>query len=110
MTVDDVGLDKNTAAGAEADSGGGAIYSDGGKTDVTDTAMTANQATGAAGSGGAVLNKGGALTIKTSTLDSNKSSRAGGGIETVGGVVVLSEVGLKNNATGAAPGNGGGLH
>ena len=111
MTVDGVSLDKNIASGNDPDQGGGAIYNDGGTLSVIDSSsLTANQAIGTSGSGGALLNNGGALTVKGSTLADNKSNRAGGGIETVAGTVDLDRVDLLRNITGAAPGNGGGLH
>ncbi|MDE0778320.1 MAG: hypothetical protein OSB43_18730, partial [Nocardioides sp.] len=40
----------------------------------------------------------------------NTSSRAGGAIEIVEGVVALTDVEMSGNETGDAPGNGGGLH
>ncbi|HKJ56246.1 MAG TPA: hypothetical protein VJ978_09695, partial [Nitriliruptoraceae bacterium] len=40
----------------------------------------------------------------------NTSNRAGGGIEAVAGTTDLDRVDLSGNSTGAAPGNGGGLH
>src|SRR5690606_8290907 len=53
---------------------------------------------------------GGMLNMHDCHIDGNQSNRAGGGIEVIGGVTGLRDSWLSNNATGASPGNGGGLH
>ena len=80
--------------------------------DVTVTGGRPGDAPSAAGggSGGAFLNAG-TLSISGSVLDDNSADRAGGAIEaSAGSTTTLANTDLTNNATGAAPGNGGGLH
>ena len=103
-------LHHNTAAGAAADNGGGALFNDGGTMTVSDSTLHHNTATGAAGSGGGILNNLGTLEVSGSTLEANEAPRAGGGIEANVGTTTVSDSVLRGNATGAAPGNGGGLH
>jgi hypothetical protein len=110
MTVSDSRLSRNVARGAAADNGGGALFNDGGKLEVERSRVVGNAATGPAGSGGGILNNLGTLLVSETVLRSNESTRAGGGIETNGGVVALTRVRLLGNVTGDNPGNGGGLH
>ncbi len=110
MTVSDTHLRANTASGAAADQGGGAIYNDGGELVVTGSMVEANKATGAAGSGGGVLSLNGSLDMAWTNLNGNTAPRAGGAVEVNGGSADLSNVNAANNSTGAAPGNGGALH
>lgn len=101
---------RNTATGAEADQGGGALFNAGGKLVVKSVKVKKGTAPGELGSGGAVLNDLGVLIVKKSKFDNNFSSRAGGAIEANAGTTTVIKTGLKKNRTGAAPGNGGGLH
>ena len=115
MRLSGVEIRANRAFGDDADQGGGGIYNNGGRVVVTgETRIRANVATGASGSGGGILNaEGGSLELYGTVLDSNRASRAGGGIEDISGAateVRLFDVRLVGNATGDAPGNGGGLH
>lgn len=48
--------------------------------------------------------------MTSATVGDNTANRAGGGIEANGGSTTLQRVTLSGNATGPAPGNGGGLH
>ncbi len=100
----------NVASGAEADQGGGALFNDGGTMSVTDSVIDSNVADGAAGSGGGILNNDGTLSVTTTDIIANTANRAGGGIEANIGTTELDAVLLRGNATGPAPGNGGGLH
>ena len=104
----------NVASGADADQGGGGIFNLGGDLVVDNGAsITANVADGASGSGGGILSTGGTVRVTRSVIADNTSSRAGGGIEVnrdAGTGLTLFEVTLRGNATGAAPGNGGGVH
>jgi hypothetical protein len=100
----------NRAAGAEADQGGGGLYNDGGRLVVVGSTVEDNRATGELGSGGGILNVLGELAVGDTVVEGNRAKRAGGGIETSAGRVRLTDVDLVGNTTGAAPGNGGGLH
>ncbi len=116
LLVIDSTLTGNSAAGNDADQGGGALFNDGGEMTVIDTTLVNNHATGTAGSGGGILaNAGSMLSVANSTLADNRASRAGGGIEVNAtaastATAKLDDVDFTNNATGAAPGNGGALH
>lgn len=107
----------NRASGANPDQGGGGIFNlDGGTLVLTDVDLERNVADGAAGSGGGLLNRPGAgLTINGGTFSRNTAVRAGGGIEAIGlmgdmSIITLTDVDFVRNRTGAAPGNGGGIH
>ncbi|TDT15391.1 CSLREA domain-containing protein [Ilumatobacter fluminis] len=110
MVVTDSFLNTNTASGDEADQGGGGLFNAGGTLEVRSTKLFKNVADGASGSGGGILNDQGDLTVEDSNISRNESMRAGGGIEANIGTTTLVEVRLEANSTGAAPGNGGGLH
>ncbi|MDY7099865.1 MAG: CSLREA domain-containing protein [Actinomycetota bacterium] len=110
MTVTNTRIAGNTASGDEADNGGGGLFNNGGTLHVADSAVTANVADGAAGSGGGILNDQGETTVTSSTLDANRSMRAGGAIEANVGVTRVTDSAIRHNTTGAAPGNGGGVH
>lgn len=80
--------------------------------DVTVTGGTATDSPSAegGGSGGAVLNAG-ALSVDSSTQNSNSAVRAGGAIEaSAGSTTRLVTTTLSDNSAGPTPGNGGGLH
>ena len=110
MTIDGTFVNNNAASGNDADQGGGGLYNDGGALTVRSSAtIDGNAANGTSGSGGGVLTLG-PLVVNNSTISNNSASRAGGGIETTVGRVDLTNARLIANATGAAPGNGGGLH
>lgn len=110
MVVTDSFLNANTASGADADQGGGALFNAGGTLEVSGSKLFKNIADGASGSGGGILNDQGDLTVEDSNISRNESMRAGGGIEANVGTSTLVDVRLEANTTGAAPGNGGGLH
>jgi len=110
MTVTDTHLVGNTASGDLADNGGGALFNDGGTLTVWRSTIADNAADGSAGSGGGILNDSGWLVVTDTSITDNTSNRAGGGIEAVAGTTDLDRVDLSGNSTGAAPGNGGGLH
>ncbi|MEZ4733567.1 MAG: CSLREA domain-containing protein [Caldilineaceae bacterium] len=116
LLVADTTLSGNTASGNDADQGGGGLFNDGGDLTVLNSMLTGNVADGTAGSGGGILaNAGSLLYVANSTLADNRSNRAGGGIEVNAtaastATVKLDYVDFTNNATGAAPGNGGALH
>src|SRR5690606_9183307 len=60
--------------------------------------------------GGGILSIAGAVTVENSQVVSNTATRAGGGIELIEGSLIMNQVTLNLNTTGASPGNGGGLH
>ena len=113
-TVADSRFLRNAASGADAANGGGGLFNLAGTLDVSDSYIGYNVADGASGSGGGILfvdGSGGSVT--NSTIEYNSASRAGGGIEDQSGVmttIALTDVDLLYNETGAAPGNGGGVH
>jgi hypothetical protein len=105
----------NTASGDAANEGGGGIFNAGGTLKVDNNAeISGNVADGASGSGGGILNgELGTMSIVKAVIRNNTASRAGGGIEDNSGPTTsfnLFEVTLRDNTTGPAPGNGGGLH
>jgi CSLREA domain-containing protein len=111
MVIDGVVIDSNIANGADPDQGGGGVFNDGGDTTILNSTITNNMASGASGSGGGIFNNKGTVIVRASTVNGNVSMRAGGGIEDNAGVsMTLINVTMDNNSTGAAPGNGGGLH
>ncbi len=110
MQVFDCLIEGNVASGNDPDQGGGGIFGDGGQIVITGSTISGNVANGSSGSGGGVLNNMGMLTLTSTTLSGNSSMRAGGGIEANVGTTDLNDVVLSDNVTGAAPGNGGGLH
>lgn len=115
MTISDVSVAENVAAGDDADMGGGGLFNNGGKLVVNGKSrINRNAATGASGSGGGIFNAaGGFLEVKGAFVIANTANRAGGGIEEASdsdGAVVLIDVKLNENSVGDAPGNGGGLH
>jgi len=116
MTVTNTLVSHNFARGAEADQGGGGLFNAGGTLIVEGGSIIDNDAEGTSGSGGGILNDQGDLTVTKTTIARNSALRAGGGIEAVGGAegpvgtTTLVDAVLSWNDTGAAPGNGGGLH
>ena len=115
MRVSDMLITSNTANGNSADQGGGGIYNLSGTVVLTgSTRITGNRAPGTSGSGGGILVDAGAMLEAYGTeISGNSASRAGGGIEDNSGsatTLKLAQVRLADNRTGAAPGNGGGLH
>ncbi|MEM9301164.1 MAG: choice-of-anchor Q domain-containing protein [Pseudomonadota bacterium] len=115
MTIDGTTISGNTASGDSADQGGGGIFNNGGSLEVSSATIQSNTADGFAGSGGGILVDGGTLDITGGTIAGNFSNRAGGGIEVTDanfgtGGATLVNVLVTENETGAAPGNGGGLH
>lgn len=110
VTIVDSIIAENSASGNEATQGGGGLWNDGGTLILTETLVLSNTASGTAGSGGGILNLDGILNIGNSTLTGNSAMRAGGGIESNVGTVMLDTVDFSENSTGAAPGNGGALH
>ncbi|MEM8556499.1 MAG: choice-of-anchor Q domain-containing protein [Bacteroidota bacterium] len=104
----------NVASGAEANNGGGGLFNAGGTLIVKNAFIGNNRADGAAGSGGGILNDGGTLQVDSTVVRSNTANRAGGGIESTGVNVpvtdVMTYVSLVQNTVGTAPGNGGGYH
>jgi len=111
LRLDGVRISGSTAAGTGVGNGGGAVTSSG-RLLVTASQFANNSAIGAAGSGGAILSTGGGFAITNTSFTGNTSTRAGGAIEISGDASgsLLSNVTMTGNATGGAPGNGGGLH
>ena len=100
----------NSASGADADQGGGGIFNDGGTLTVNGTTLRNNTANGASGSGGGILTADGTVTLADAVLQGNDAQRAGGGLEIITGDVTVTNSAFLGNSTGAAPGNGGGIH
>ena len=111
LVVDGTTLNANVANGEAADTGGGALFNNGGIMTVSNATMMMNTATMGSGSGGAVMSDGGTLNISLSTMSGNTAARAGGAIEVRGGAsTTLTDVTMDDNETGPNPGNGGGMH
>ena len=107
-------ISNNTATGIAATNGGGGIFLANGTLTLNVSTVSNNTANGAAGSGGGIhVSTGGTLNVNGSTISDNSATRAGGGIEVNAATAVtvtLEGTTLEGNTTGAAPGNGGGLH
>ncbi|MGB3591948.1 MAG: choice-of-anchor Q domain-containing protein [Nonlabens sp.] len=122
MSITGTLVNANTASGDSADQGGGGIYAlSGGTVNIFNgTQVNDNIADGTAGSGGGILvDVDASLTVDGALINSNRSNRAGGGIEVVAGnqtaTISLNNVNMISNNTGvapatAAPGNGGAIH
>ena len=114
VLINNTTISNSTAAGAAATNGGGGIFLADGSLTLNVSTVTNNTATGASGSGGGIhVSTGGTLNVNASTISENMANRAGGGIEVNAATAVtltLNDVTLDGNTTGAAPGNGGGLH
>tara|TARA_R110002049_G_scaffold4601_5_gene32561 strand:+ start:774565 stop:780117 length:5553 start_codon:yes stop_codon:yes gene_type:complete len=123
LIVDGVELSNNSVTGAMGN--GGAVSNvNGGTANIINSDIADNFALGSNGSGGGIANlSASVLSVTNTEISGNVASRAGGGIEDasdVAGVVgvTLTNVELSGNnaglvdedATAAAPGNGGGLH
>ncbi len=113
MTIYRVIISENVARGSEPGSGGGGIFNNGGRVDLSvDVVIRENRAD--SGDGGGILNgPGGFLVGQDMRIARNFAHRAGGGIEDASGVgpaLLLSRVAIDSNTTGPAPGNGGALH
>lgn len=120
LIVKDSKVRNNIARGDAADDGGGGIFNNGGSTYVLNSMLELNLATGSAGSGGGIFSTAGLVAVTDSTISANVANRAGGGIEVVGGTVIVKDsvLGGATTASGniagpngsASPGNGGALH
>lgn len=124
LTVTRSSMFQNAALGDLEGQGGGGIFNDSGAAEVRATLIRGCVAQGVAGSGGAILNGvNGRLAVIDSTIDSNRATRAGGGIEDYAGAAAdpgntlfVAGVFLRSNAAGiglpvpANPGDGGAIH
>ncbi len=114
MNITNTQVTGNVAYGDAADNGGGGIFNNGGTLNYTNTSaissLSNNSAVGAAGSGGGLLSTDGVVTLIGISIGENDAVRAGGGIEIIEGTLNMTDVLMDLNVTGAAPGNGGGLH
>ena len=98
----------NESEGFGFETGGAAIYDDGGTLTVRNSELHRNVAVD--GSGGAILTNGGVLDIEESVLSSNWGGYGGGGIRSNDGAVTLHRTTVRDNAaTDAVGGDGGGL-
>lgn len=113
MTVTRSTISRNSANGTGAANGGGGLFNKGGTLRVSRSSVTDNTAVVGSGSGGGILNLG-TLEVTDTEIARNDAARAGGGIESSdvngAGDATLHRVDLVDNSTGAAPGNGGGMH
>jgi hypothetical protein len=110
MTLTGVSLSGNRAMGTDADNGGGGLYNNGGTLNLNSVTLAENTATEGSGSGGGLLSTAGTVTVTGSSFSENDANRAGGAIEIVEGMLMLTDTDFTGNATGDAPGNGGALH
>lgn len=115
LTLNNVDIDGNTAAGAAATDGGGGIFNVSGTLNITNSVIANNMATGAAGSGGGIFSAAGNATIVNTPVKNNSANRAGGGIEVIAGTYTINNADISDNdVDGSAgvpnPGNGGGVH
>ncbi|MCW2584280.1 MAG: hypothetical protein JWQ53_3070, partial [Klenkia sp.] len=114
LTLNDVTIVNGVVPGAEnggavrVAAGASLVVSGGAMNDSTAVNPDAPAAT--AGSGGAIATAG-ATTVTGASFEGNRVSRAGGAIEVLaGGSASVSDSDFTDNATAAAPGNGGALH
>jgi CSLREA domain-containing protein len=110
MVIRDSVIRNNIANGDLADQGGGGVFNNGGDLTITGSDISLNVAAGEAGSGGNVFSTDGSVDIDGSTINRGTAERAGGGVEIIEGDVTIEGSTFDRNATGSAPGNGGGLH
>ncbi|NDI98071.1 T9SS type A sorting domain-containing protein [Flavobacterium sp. LaA7.5] len=80
MTVNNVTLDSNTAAGGASDDGGGAIFNNGGTLNVNGSTLSNNAATGLLGRGGGIHVNAGTANVMLTTISGNTALTNGGGI------------------------------
>lgn len=80
MTVNNVTLDGNTAAGGATDDGGGAIFNNGGTLNVNGSTLSNNAATGLLGRGGGIHVHMGTANVMLTTISGNTALTNGGGI------------------------------
>lgn len=114
LTITDSVLSNNEADGTTFQSGGGAIYNNGGSVTILASRLQGNEASGIAGRGGAILSDGGIVTVADgSAFWTNSAIRDGGAIALRAGADAQIEqtVFLGNSAGNATySGNGGALH
>ncbi|TWU46647.1 choice-of-anchor Q domain-containing protein [Rubripirellula reticaptiva] len=122
LVLSDVRILNNATTGAAG--GGGGVATRGGTVSIDHSLIAGNFSAGESGSGGGILALGTAQVSAVDTeISGNVASRAGGGIELATSpssrnALTLLGVELSDNnagvvdddATAAAPGNGGGLH
>ncbi len=104
MVISNSLMDGNVANGTAIDNGGGAIFNNGGATEVYDSTLSNNDANGS--NGGAIANEIGTLIVEVSTISTNTSTLDGAGIYNNGTSADLNAVTVANNT---ATGNGGGI-
>ncbi len=85
LNVDRSEIVANNVLGNDADQGGGGIYNDGGTVNVVRSVVDRNVASGTSGSGGGIFNNTGTLNVTSTSVSANAATRAGGGIEALGG-------------------------
>ncbi len=101
----------NTCGAAEADAGGGAVYSDGGPIFLRQMTFRANRALAATASGGAILSRSGSITTRdTSTFVDNSCGARGGAICVLDGRFSFARFSFENNHAFAADGRGGAVY
>ncbi|MFK7955160.1 MAG: beta strand repeat-containing protein [Lysobacterales bacterium] len=119
VTIVSAAITGNTVTGAlGADDGGGGVLNDArsnpGTVSLRGSTIENNSAGEGSGSGGGILTIGGDLSVTGGSVSANNAMRAGGGIEIraveAQATVTTEGVGFRGNTTGAAPGNGGGIH
>ncbi|AZQ44283.1 beta strand repeat-containing protein [Nonlabens ponticola] len=103
LTVINSTLDGNSTEGTAADTGGGAIFNNGGDTEVLNSTISNNTS---ASNGGGISNQEGDLTVDLSTIAQNEATLDGGGIYNAGSSATLRAVTVGRNTAG---GTGGGL-
>ncbi|WP_146461858.1 beta strand repeat-containing protein [Rubripirellula tenax] len=122
LVLSDIRVLNNAATGTAG--GGGGLATRGGTISIDQSLIAGNFSAGVSGSGGGILALGTAqVNVVDTEISGNVASRAGGGIEVATdpssrNALTLTGVELSDNnagvldddATAAAPGNGGGLH
>ncbi|HSI86333.1 MAG TPA: MBG domain-containing protein [Candidatus Methylacidiphilales bacterium] len=93
-------------------SAGGGILATTGTTNIYNSTITGNTATGAGAGGGINVAAVATINVYTSRIDNNfatNSGAGGGGIYLIGGVLTISDSFVRNNKITGATSNGGGI-
>ena len=114
MNVSNTSIKRNSANGTTATEGGAGIFVLRGLLNLTDSEVADNEAiSGSASGGGLLLDSLSNAVLTNVTFRNNSSARAGGAIEdnSRGSTTVeVVDCQIRDNFTGSAPGNGGGIH
>ncbi|MFD8071093.1 hypothetical protein ACFV3E_00315 [Streptomyces sp. NPDC059718] len=108
MTIDSSVITDNSATAAATDPpdpGGGGIWNFAVPLTIKATTIARNRTTEAVGNGAGILNRGGNVTVETSSVSSNTAKGTAGGIYNLaGGTIALKASRITGNSAGTKPG------